>query len=190
MDEDGSIRGLLVDLKLMGWYLFRDYPHFKDIVLRKLGLLKLKHSQYYPECIKFYSRLNVNGKRVLDMGSDYGASPMYFISRGAEFVLGISSLKQYFTDPRYEHTETVLSGQWMVGLKARVDHLRLNALKSDIEGLEWDYTPEFISGFDDWIIAVHSPVRNEGLFEYIKANGTLIGSQKGSEFGIYKKVVK
>ena len=183
---------MLQKIKLYGWYLLHNRLHARDIALRKFRLMTLHLSQYYQECIQFYSGLDVKGKNVLDVGSDYGTTPMYFLSKDAKMVCGISMDKQYFSDDKYVHYEMELY-RGTGGLKF-LDDLRrdwhLNVLKSDIEGFEWEYTPEFVSQFDDWIIAFHGTIQNEELFGWIKEHGEPIGCQYGSEFAIYKKVVK
>ena len=89
--------------KLQLWYALNDSPVFKTNVRRWLRILKLEQSFYYPDCIKFYSGLDFAGKGVLDIGSDFGTSPMYFLGNNATFVVGISLDSQYFHDPRYTH---------------------------------------------------------------------------------------
>lgn len=177
-------------LKLAGWYLLHDWPHFRDVTLRKLRMLTLHRSQYYQDCVNFYSCLDVGGKRVMDMGCDYGTTPLYFLSRGAKFVYGVSMDDQYFKHDHYVHHRALLSGNFLSELEDKRAFLKLDTLKSDIEGMEWDYTPEFVSKFDDWVIALHTPIRNEALYNWIKEQGYMIGKQEGNEFAIYKRGVR
>ncbi len=173
-------------IKELGWQLFNDKRGFKQNILIYLHLLKLEQSEYYTECIKFYSNLNVNGKTIFDIGSDFGTSPLYFINQGALKVLGISGMNQYFRHPKY-HQMPIRSFTDIYNLQ-RI--LKFNILKSDSEGFEWNFTQEFIESFEDWIIACHYPIKNSQLFEYLKHHGKNIGSQPGCEFAIYKKVIE
>ena len=182
----------MMDIKLELWYFLHDKGKFWSDVRRKFHILTLEKSQYYPECEQYYSKLEVKGKVVIDVGCDFGTTPMYFISRGAKKVIGFSLDKQYFRDYRYKHFDLneqpeVLNGV-IDGLSLSQDEAKVFVLKSDCEGCEWNFTIPFIETFSDWIIACHTPIRNQELFDYIKANGKLIGKQEGKEFGIYKKV--
>jgi hypothetical protein len=145
--------------------------------------LRLEQSEYYAECLKFYSELDAKGKTIYDIGSDFGTSPLYFINKGAVNVLGISGMKQYFKHPKY-HQIGIRSFSSVRNIQKV---FKADILKSDSEGFEWNFTPEFIDSFSDWIIALHYPIKNESLFEYIKQHGKNIGSQPGCEFAIYRK---
>ncbi len=170
----------------LGWLFFNKNYMIRSRILKKLHVLTLHLSEYYPDCIAFYNNIDVKGKTILDMGSDFGTTPMYFIQKGALQVLGVSGMKQYFKHPSYKQIG-ILSFSDVMKIQ---DHLHFNILKSDTEGFEWEYTIPFIESFQDWIIACHTPIRNPELFEYIKSHGRFIGSQIGTEFGIYKKVTE
>ena len=185
-----------MNLKLSAWYFLHDKPKFWSDVRRKLHILKLEKSHYYPECERFYSDLDVKDKVVMDVGDDFGTTPMYFLRKGATTVFGFSKDKQYFHNNHYIHYNvdqdphvlpTAIQDIKLIKIEMSPPHI---ALKSDCEGCEWDFTPEFIETFDDWIIAVHNPVKNPDLLKYIQDNGTLIGDQGKIEFGIYKKKVE
>ena len=188
----------MTDIKLELWYLLHDRRKFFSDLYRKLHLLTLKRSQYYPECERFYSLMNVKGKVVIDIGCDFGTTPMFFLSQGATMVMGFSKENQYFHDKGYIHynvdddpsvlPEFIQKRQWIERISSPI------VLKSDCEGCEWNFTKEFIETFEDWIIAVHTPITNEKLYGYIKANGKNIGDQISGrnlgvqEIGIYRKV--
>lgn len=181
--------------KLQLWYALNDSPVFKTNVRRWLRILKLEQSFYYPDCIKFYSGLDFAGKGVLDIGSDFGTSPMYFLGNCATFVVGISLDSQYFHDHRYTHYQVKKEELKMETLRHVQDKFKCKVLKSDCEGFEWELTPEFISGFEDWVIALHTPISNEPLHEWIKENGEQIGENRNREFtgrccefAVYRKV--
>ncbi len=185
------MKNLLKDVKLMGYYALYDYPHFKDVMLRKLNLLTLKHSQYYDECDKYYSQLDVSNKNVLDMGSDYGTTPLYFILHGANLVVGYSMVQQYFFHAKYISIRMKLTlNNALVELNNVIEKYHLTTLKSDIEGIEWAYTPQFLEQFDDWIIALHNPVQNVEVHDYIQKHGKLLYSHDNiCEFATYKKIL-
>ena len=179
-----------MNLKLSAWYFLHDRRKFYSDLRKRLHLLTLKSSEYYPECEKFYSILDVKDKIVYDVGCDFGTTPMYFIKKGAAKVIGFSRDKQYFYDYRYKHFNSdvsLLIPSISNEINASNDKRRF-VLKSDCEGCEWNFTQDFIELFEDWIIAVHTPILNPDLFEYILKHGELIGSQPGSEFGIFHKI--
>ena len=182
-----------MNIKLYGWYFLHNKLKFWSDVRKKLHILPLEKSQYYPACEEFYSKLDVRDKIVIDMGDDFGTTPMYFLRRGAQTVIGFSKDEQYFHDIHYKHYNlnvnnftfsTIISSIKRFKEETTPDAL---VLKSDCEGCEWNFTQEFIELFEDWIIAVHTPIENNELYNYIKENGELIGKEEGSEIGIYKK---
>ena len=180
-----------MNIKLQLWYFLHDKLTFWSNLRQSLHILKLEKSKYYPECEQFYSKLDVKDKVVIDVGSDFGTSPMYFLKRGAKKVIGFSMDKQYFKDYRYKHVDLNQPDalqRTIIGLSLSLSELKSIVLKCDCEGCEWNFTIPFIESFDDWIIACHEPIKNQELLDYIKSNGELIGKQEGSEFGIYKKV--
>ena len=185
-------------LRLSGWYFLHDKPKFWSDVKRKLHILKLEESQYYPECERFYSSLDVAGKIVIDVGCDFGTTPMYFLHKGARFVMGFSMDSQYFYDVGYIHYNVNDDPNVLLEFIQKRQQMKTLSslpfvLKSDCEGCEWNFTKEFIETFDDWIIAVHTPITNESLYQYIKDNGENIGNQRSGkdlgveEIGIYRK---
>ena len=188
-----------MDVKLYLWYFLHDKPKFWSDVRRKLHILTLEKSQYYEDCVKFYNSLDVQGKVVIDVGCDFGTTPMYFLRKGANTVFGFSKDKQYFHNIHYKHynvnVDTTTFPTMIKTIKRIKDAMSPPhiVLKSDCEGCEWIFTQEFIDSFDDWIIAVHTPITNDWLYQYIKDNGQNIGNQQSGkglyveEIGIYKK---
>lgn len=175
---------MLAQAKLYGWYFLHDRRKFNSDLLKRLHLLTLRKSQYYPECIEFYSQMDVEGKVVLDMGDDFGSTAMFFVGRGARHVTGISLEPAYFHDPKYEHIVGPLSFDEIEKLRSK---RTFDVLKSDVEGFEWNYTIPFVDSFEQWIIALHSPIRNFKLYEHIKHSGEYIGRQDGKEFAVYRR---
>ena len=187
-----------MNIKLSAWYFLHDKPKFWNDIRRKLHILKLEESQYYPECERFYSGLDVAGKIVIDVGCDFGTTPMYFLRKGAKFVMGFSMDSQYFYDVGYIHYNVNDDPNVLLEFIQKRQQMKTIAslpfvLKSDCEGCEWNFTKEFIETFDDWIIAVHTPITNESLYQYIKDNGENIGNQRSGkdlgieEIGVYRK---
>ena len=187
-----------MNLKLSAWFFLHDRKKFWSDFRKRLHILTLEKSQYYEECVRFYDTLDVKGKVVIDVGCDFGTTPMYFIKKGAVKVIGFSMDKQYFYDHRYKHFNCDVS-PLIPSISTEINRIqtltdkRRFVLKSDCEGCEWNFTQEFIEAFDDWIIAVHYPVANEELCEYIEEKGENIGNQQSGkclgieEIGIYKK---
>ncbi len=191
-----------MNLKLTAWNFLHNKNKFWSDFRKKLHILTVEKSEYYEECEKFYSTLDVKDKIVVDIGCDFGTTPMYFLNKGATNVFGYSKDKQYFHNIHYRHhninkepsaISTIICTIKRVKTKIELSDI---VLKSDCEGCEWNFTKEFIESFDDWIIAVHTPITNESLYQYIKENGINIGNQISGknriveEIGIYKKVLK
>ena len=182
-----------MNIRLSAWYFLHDRNKFWSDVRRKLHILTLEKSQYYPDCIRFYDSLDVKGKIVIDVGCDFGTTPMYFLSKGARTVIGFSRDKQYFHSIHYKHYETTVDAFTFPAMIKNIKSIRdemsppVLVLKSDCEGCEWSFTQGFIETFDDWIIAVHTPIGDNDLYEYIRSKGNLIGREEGNEIGIYQK---
>ena len=172
-------------LRQLGWDFVHNRRAFAADVLGPIGMLPLKWSEWCQDCIEIYSKLDVKGRHVLDIGSDFGTTPMYFIQRGAIEVFGISLEPQYFFHPRYEHVRIQKEGKWEIFDNDQ--KIRNIALKSDAEGIEWEFTSNFIRQFRDWIIALHYPIGNPELYEWIKAHGELIATKDTEEFAVYQK---
>jgi hypothetical protein len=200
---------LIKSIKLEGWYYLHDRKKFNNDIKRFLHILKLHESQYYDDCLKYYSTLDVKDKIVFDLGADFGTSPMFFLDRGAYSAIGFSLDKQYFksdgkNDRDYFHYHC--ADEIDVGLRfiyavvfaysvkesnrvmLRTDKNVSFALKADCEGCEWQLlTDNILDFFDDWIVALHNPIRNDELYEYIKKNGSFIGKENDIEFAVYQK---
>ena len=182
-----------MNLKLYAWYFLHDKPKFWSDVRRKLHVLTLEKSQYYKDCVRFYDSLDVKDKVVIDVGCDFGTTPMYFLRKGATTIFGFSKDKQYFHDERYKHYNVDEDPSALPSTILNIKRIKNEmvppclVLKSDCEGCEWNFTKEFIDSFEDWIIAVHIPIGNNELYDYIKDKGELIGKEEGSEIGIYHK---
>lgn len=170
------------------------YIHRKNIlhndIKKFLHIAKPQDFNWWNECNEFYKDFNVKDKIVFDIGSDIGVSPMYFLSKGAKFVMGYSLEKPYFTDKKYVHNIMKVSGDTINSIYQTTWQFKKSeiVLKADCEGCEWDFPMGFLDQFSDWVIALHNPVKSDDLFGYIKNNGKLIGSVDNIEFVVYQKL--
>ncbi len=190
-----------MNLKLSAWFFLHDRKKFWSDFRKSLHILTLEKSQYYGDCVRFYDSLDVKDKGVIDIGCDFGTTPMYFLRKGAIVVIGFSKDKQYFHSIHYKHVDVDADPSALPTVIKNLKNIRdemspsvpVLVLKSDCEGCEWNFTQEFIETFDDWIIAIHTPITNESLYQYIKDNGENIGNQRSGkdlgieEIGVYRK---
>jgi SAM-dependent methyltransferase len=177
-----------VNIKELGWNLAYNRRVVIPSLLRSFHCLPLELSEWYPDCLKYYSDLNVRGKVVLDVGCDFGTSPLYFIRRGAKLVIGVSLEPQYFRDNHYLHYHIPDKDERDAIMDTLVRwSILCDVLKVDAEGLEWEMWPAFIMQFEDWIISLHTPIRNPPLYEWIKEHGELMGTEATEEFATYRK---
>lgn len=152
---------------------------------------------YWDDCIRYYRHLETKGRVILDIGSDYGTSPRYFILNGAFRVIGFSLMDSRYNSYRYIHIKEEFTIDRAIELLRPYMKIKLS-LKADCEGCEWTMTPEFINIFDDWIIGLHSidgKIPNPELYGYILNSGTYIGNPSQyqpddlpvKEFAVYHK---
>ena len=114
-----------------------------------------------------YSGIDVKGKKVLMLGSDYGITPMYLIERGAESVTGFSLWKQYFFNPRYMHITERFTMDKIKGMD-------FDVLVADCEGCEYLLTKDFLSTLGSYVICFHDPIENHQLFDYVKSESVFM----------------
>ncbi len=192
-------------IRQSGWDLVHNRRKLRSDIMRRCHWLRLEDSEYYQDCVNYYSTLDVRGRFVLDIGADFGTTPLYFIRQGAEFVWGFSLDRQYFRHERYAH---VIGTDYYPGDNYKLSLFPLNetdnmilsnveglpeiphsaiVLKCDAEGWEWNLSAGFIDSFHDWIIALHYPVLNPFLYEWIRENGVKITDMPTNEFAIYRK---
>ena len=179
-------------IRQSGWDLVHNRRKLRSDIMRRCHRLRLQDSEWYPECVKYYSTLDVKDRVVVDIGCDFGTSPMFFIERGAKFVWGFSLDDQYFHHDRYAHIKGI---EYYPSTERHIDENELNekVLKCDAEGWEWNLLAGFIDSFHDWVIALHYPVLNPFLYEWIKKNGVEVAepvsytSNDGDEFAVYRK---
>lgn len=174
----------------LAWRFVHDFPAFRESLHRYTHTLwRPQWTKHWKECKQFYADLDVKGRRVLDLGSDIGVSPMYFLKRGARTVTGITLDKQHFSNTMYRHLQVSapLDETDFRFVKSISGFYGCEVLKADIEGWEWNMTSDFISKFDDWVIALHHPIENEALYEWIKEHGILLGGLPGTEFAVYRR---
>jgi hypothetical protein len=154
---------------------------------RVLGFKHPERSEFWKESVEHYQGLDVKGKRVLVLGSDFGVTPMYFLSRGAKSVVGYSLWKQYFFHPNYEHRFERFS----------MDKINANdydVMSADCEGCEYLLSREFLSKLEGYVICFHDPVENISILEYARKEGVSIRPPPAKpgykpEIAIYRKKV-
>ena len=192
-------------IKNITWKYFynfrRNKPKFWSDVKRALHILNLEKSEWYKECSEYYN-FDVKNKIVIDYGCDFGTSPLWFINNDAKKVIGFSLDNQYFKNERYEHNKISIIDEpkkLIAELTNKINEIKKQLpneiiLKADCEGCEWNFSSEFIELFSDWVIALHMPIKNIALENYIKLHGKLIGEPDldimhiKREYTIYQKV--
>ena len=175
-------------IRQLGWDLAHNRRAFAADMLGPIGIMPLRWSEWYQDCIEIYYRLDVKGKSVLDIGADFGTTPMYFIQQGAKEVMGFSLEESRFAHSKYTHCIVNKDFTFRINdVLYGTLFARNAALKIDAEGLEWYIDAMAIRHFDDWIIALHYPIGNPELYEWIKVHGELIATKGTEEFAVYQK---
>lgn len=167
-----------------------------EFITIKMRFLSLSETDYWNECERFYDSLDFNNAVVIDIGDDVGTSPLFFISRGAKQVYGFSTMPQLYFNSKYKHSRYRITekniGSFIDSVKEILSHNEheRTILKMDVEGAEWLFNVDFINMFDDYVVALHSPIKNEPLYEWIKSNSVFIGNVNAIEFAVYKRMRK
>ena len=152
MTASGFLRDILIDNRQNAIWNMKRILHIADP----------HRSWAWKESEEHYSSINVKGKRVLMLGSDYGITPMYLIERGAESVVGFSLWKQYFFDPRYTHITDRFTMDKIKGMD-------FDVMFSDCEGCEYLLTKDYLATLKGYVICFHNPIENHELFDYVKS---------------------
>ena len=132
---------------------------------------------YINEYLQSYKFIDVKNKIVLDIGSDIGTSPFYFLSQGAIKVIAYSLNTQRIFDERIDwHT------------KWNGEYVQADILKIDCEGCECLLTKELIEKYNEWYIAIHiwSGCFNS-MKEYLEQKGKLVFITKDKKEYMYAK---
>jgi hypothetical protein len=137
--------------------------------------------------MKIYNDMDMQGKNILDIGPNVRSLASFFISKGADLVVGYSLKKQYLRDPTHIHLREDVTPENIKSVRDNLIHIKFDILNIDCEGSEWNFTDEFIDRFDDWVIALHSP--NPALEKYMKENGNCLVKIDNEEYAIYRKNV-
>ena len=136
----------------------------------------------WEESEDHYSGIDVRGKKVLMLGSDYGVTPMYLIERGAESVTGFSLWKQYFFNPRYTH----ITDRFTMD---KINGMGFDVMFSDCEGCEYLLTKDYLKTLKGYVICFHDPIENQELFDYVKSESTFIAPPVDRVEEGYKKEI-
>ncbi len=181
------------------WNLLYDRRRFWSDIRRYLHILPLEKSEYYEDCVFFYSNFDVKDKIVIDVGDDFGTSAMFFLRKGAKYVYGFSPYDQYFHDNNYKHYKLPSDSDYAHESFISVFHLLRDdpsfktdypiVLKLNWEGCEWEWPSDFINTFNDWIITLHTPVRRIALYEYVKQYGyyNYMENKNDGSIAVYEK---
>lgn len=172
--------------------------HLIEAVKVKMGIMKISDTKYWKECEKFYDSTTPFNSIIIDVGDDVGISPLYFLSRGAKKVYGFGTMPQLYYDKQYVHTHYEITENNIHYFINELKHILLTSkaknervmLKMDIEGAEWLFNLEFITSFDEYVIALHSPIKKQMLYCGLKETATFVGSVDNIEFAIYRGIRK
>ena len=136
-------------------------------IKRVLHVADPSKSWAWKESEAHYSSIDVKGKKVLMLGSDYGITPMYLLDKGAGSVVGFSLWKQYFFDPRYTHIMSPFTMDM-------IDGMDFDVMFSDCEGCEYLLTNDYLATLKGYVICFHAPIENHELFDHVKSESDFI----------------
>ena len=145
-----------------------------------------KKSDYYFDAFRYYRSLDIRDKLVLDLGCDWGITPMYFLNHGAKEVIGFSLLASLFT-ARYKHYQITVENFPEV-IRVFSENMQIAqpvigpySIKSDCEGGEYSIPISLLENATDWVICLHKPVpETSGVLQYILNNGIVISHNAGN----------
>lgn len=181
------------------WNFLHNRRRFWSDIRRYLHKLPLEKSEYYEDCVFFYSNFDVKDKIVIDVGDDFGTSSLFFLRKGARYVYGFSPYEQYFYNDNYKHYKLPSGSDYGHESFTKVFHLLRESpsfkmeypivLKINCRGCEWEWTSNFINAFNDWIITLYTPVKRAALYEYVKQYGdyNYMGDRNGIAIAVYEK---
>ena len=122
-------------------------------VSARLRLFSPLSSTLLIQCKEGYDRLKVDGKYVVDIGADWGMSPLYFWLRGARHVVAYEADGGRRAALRLLKKRGVpvdVRGAWTGG-----DYPPGDVLKIDIEGGEKDLDVGMLRLYPQWAVALH-----------------------------------
>jgi len=114
------------------------------------------------DIFKSYAKLDIyKGKTILDIGSDIGLSPKFFIDKGATKVIAYSPLRQrkWLKNDKIEWHKTLWQGEYITA----------DILKIDCEGCEYIHPIEwYMEKYNEILYAIHyDPIRSYEYYKYI-----------------------
>jgi hypothetical protein len=129
------------------------------------------------QCKEGYDLLDVRGKVVLDIGADWGNSPLYFWARGARRIIA------YESDWRKRVGLHRLAAR---GVPVEVrggwdcEYPEADVLKMDIEGGEIRLDLFKLDEYQSWAVAIHTATfaLRDSL---VKKGAVLVHKQRGEE---------
>lgn len=128
-----------------------------------------------------YGRLNVKGKRVVDVGASIADSPIYFVARGARAVYGFEPSRTRYGIGMKNIRANSLSGKIKLFNRPfrRIPGLRNAVLKVDCEGCEYALFRRLgkrIRDFEEIIMEYHHG--NYELAETLRRNRFTVELQR------------
>ncbi len=116
--------------------------------------LVLFNLMYLHDFDIIYSKIDYTNKTVVDIGCDFGTTPLIFRLKGAKHVYGYTKGKNNLLIQSLTREKWfTLMGEFNEDAKRKMPYA--DVLKADCEGCEALLTPDIISRFPEWIIAIH-----------------------------------
>lgn len=119
-----------------------------------------------------YGSVDYRGKRVLDVGADYGSSAAFFLRKGASQVIAIEGDNHYFQqlkDHVQEVPEVIAIECWVnsaLQFEELIETYRPHVVQVDCEGCEahlFNVETRTLQISPEYLIEVHSPELLEGF---------------------------
>ena len=121
-----------------------------------------------------WSYADISGKKVLDLGADYGTTPEYFLHMGARKVIAVEGNQIFFSQlqEKFEFSSKVSCKNIWINSVEKLENLisdDIDIAKVDIEGAE-NYLLETsaITKIPVWLIEAHSDEISDKLIKHFQ----------------------